>query len=227
MPPPVEEVSDDEIGEMPYEDDVSDEETGDIPFNDAKPESEKADNEDEETESEATDEDGILLVRWKGYPKIDDHTWEQESGLLGGAKEAVMEYYVKIGGRPKKPTAKPTAKPGSKRKSLGGKKSPATAKTDVKKRRRSAKAESETTTTDVVAAEDSTEGDWSPPKGKSWEKEVETVDTITRDPASDDLFVYLLWKNGKRSQVAIERCYEKCPRKMLKFYEQHLVFKDG
>lgn len=61
--------------------------------------------------------------------------------------------------------------------------------------------------------------DWMP-KSKNWEKEVKAVDTIVRE--GDDLVAYLHWNNDKKSKVSIETCYERCPHKMLKFYEQHL-----
>lgn len=61
--------------------------------------------------------------------------------------------------------------------------------------------------------------DWMP-KSKNWEKEVKAVDTIVRE--GDGLVAYLHWNNDKKSKVSIETCYERCPHKMLKFYEQHL-----
>ncbi len=61
--------------------------------------------------------------------------------------------------------------------------------------------------------------DWMP-KSKNWEKEVKVVDTIVRE--NDGLVAYLHWNNDKKSKVSIETCYEKCPRKMLEFYEKHL-----
>lgn len=81
--------------------------------------------------------------------------------------------------------------------------------------------------------------DWVP-KGKNWEKDVEKVDTIVRDPDTGNLMAYLKWTNGKVSRVSLEKCYESCPMhvrvflslffltwrltftKMLRFYEQHL-----
>lgn len=55
--------------------------------------------------------------------------------------------------------------------------------------------------------------DWVP-KSSNWEKELQSVDTIIRDPEDNGLYAFILWKNGKRSRVAIESCYEKCPRKV-------------
>jgi chromobox protein 1 len=63
--------------------------------------------------------------------------------------------------------------------------------------------------------------DWVP-KGKSWEKDILSVDTIIRDADDNGLYALLHWTNGKRSRVPIASCYEKCPRAMLQFYETHL-----
>lgn len=52
------------------------------------------------------------------------------------------------------------------------------------------------------------------PKGKNWDKEIDSVDTIIRDQENGGLYAFLIWNNGKRSKVSIESCYEKCPRKV-------------
>lgn len=155
-------------------------------------------------------------------------------------------YYKKIGGRPKKPAAKPGPKagPGRKRKSAGDSQATtpsAAAPTETKKRRKSSPKPTQASETPALTEDDSAEESNWVPKGKNWENQVETVDTIARDPNDSGLYAFLLWTNGKRSRVAIESCYEKCPRKvssvhlcdaeslyadmqnqMLKFYESHL-----
>lgn len=118
------------------------------------------------------------------------------------------EYYKQIGGRPKKPAAKPG--PGRKRKSARDSKSvtpSVTSATEAKRRRKSVKAEETPVDTDLEM------DDWVP-KSNNWEKELQSVDTIIRDPENNGLYAFILWKNGKRSRVAIESCYEKCPRKV-------------
>jgi chromobox protein 1 len=55
--------------------------------------------------------------------------------------------------------------------------------------------------------------DWVP-KGKSWDKEVQEVDTIVRDPENNGLYAWLVFNNGRKSRVTIEACYEKCPMKV-------------
>ena len=135
-----------------------------------------------------------------------------------GAKEVLAEYYKQIGGRPKKAAAKPGPKsgPARKRKSMGDAKSaaPAAAPAETKKRRKSApKASTETPT----LTEDNTDGEgesnWVP-KGNNWDKDVDTVDTIIRDPGNNGLYALLLFNNGKKSRVSIETCYDKCPKKV-------------
>lgn len=139
-----------------------------------------------------------------------------------GANDILTEYYKQLGGRPKKPAAKPGPKPGPgpgrKRKSMSETTSnpvPATA-TEPKRRRKSAKAEDTPAETEAEADE----SEWVP-KGKSWEKELNSVDTIIRDQDNGGLYAFLLWNNGKRSRVSIESCYEKCPMKVSSLFPLH------
>lgn len=88
-------------------------------------------------------------------------------------------------------------------------------KPETKKRRKSA-AQTKASETPALTEDDSEneeQTNWIP-KGKNWDKELDAVDTIIRDPESQGLFVLLLWNNGKKSRVSIETCYEKCPRKV-------------
>lgn len=117
-----------------------------------------------------------------------------------GAKDLVEEYYRVQGGRPQKPAPK-------KRKSLGeAKQSPKTA--EQPKRQRKAKDAS----VPEQADDEEDAANWVP-KSRSWENEVEEVDTIIREPETG-LCAYLQWTNGKKSRVSIETCYEKCPKKV-------------
>ena len=149
--------------------------------------------------------------------------------LREGAKDAVDEYYRKLGGRPVKPEPK-------KRKSVGGrppKSAPAKQEKPEPKRQRKSRGPVEDET-----AENNDTPNWMP-KSKNWEKEVKSVETILRDAETDGLVAFLLWENGKKSKVSIEMCYDRCPRKascdlrgiprslltynqMLQFYESHL-----
>lgn len=138
--------------------------------------------------------------------------------------DVLQAYYRDIGGRPKKTAAKPGPKggPGRKRKSMGDSKAStpaaASSQAESKKRRKSSpKATSKASETPAeVDDESSEESNWVP-KGKNWDKEIESVDTIIRDPDNQGLYAFLLWNNGKRSRVAIDSCYDNCPKKVSLF----------
>lgn len=113
------------------------------------------------------------------------------------AKEAVDEYYEKIGGRPEKG--------GKKRKSAGA--AGAAAEMPAKKPRKSG---------GEATPETSGEGfdSWHP-KGKIWEKDVLSVDTIIRDDEHEDkLYGCVTWTNHKKSKVPLRECYDKLPQKV-------------
>ncbi|KAL4978637.1 hypothetical protein BDW66DRAFT_129218 [Aspergillus desertorum] len=225
MPPPVADLSDDEsTGEsIPYEE-VEDKKNGVDDTNDADDD----ENEDEDVYvvekilGHSFKGDGTLLfqVKWQGYDDPKDETFEPEENLEG-AQEILNEYFKLIGGRPQKPSKK--------RKSTGRPpKAASVEKSEPKRRRRSRAASTEETNAaeekEKVKVKESVAPNWVP-KSKNWENEVKAVDTIVREDGG--LVAYLHWKNDKKSKVSIETCYDRCPRKMLKFYEQHLVFKDS
>ncbi|OJD12040.1 hypothetical protein AJ78_07311 [Emergomyces pasteurianus Ep9510] len=150
----------------------------------------------------------LLQVKWKGYEDPADQTLEPEENLIGGAEDVLKEYFALIGGRPERPSKK--------RKSITGSTPTRDTVSSKKKPKKSRAAESNGTpeTENNVA-------DWVP-KTKNWDSQVKSVDTIMRDPVTGNLFVYLNWNNDKKAKVSIQQCYEKCPQKMLQFYEQHL-----
>ncbi|KAL3464026.1 hypothetical protein BJX64DRAFT_255427 [Aspergillus heterothallicus] len=221
MPPPVADLSDDEssTGEsIPYEE-VEDKKNG--------VDEDDANEEDlyivEKIMGHNFKSDGTLMlqVKWQGYSDPKDQTLEPEENLLEGAKDVLDEYFKVLGGRPEKPQPK-------KRKSMGRPPKSTPGKPEPRKRRKS-RADTETDATEEKEKEKEKDKDgrvpnWVP-KSKNWENEVKAVDTIVRE--GDGLVAFLHWNNDKKSKVSIEMCYEKCPRKMLKFYEQHLVFKDS
>ncbi|KAJ0132841.1 hypothetical protein HZ326_24095 [Fusarium oxysporum f. sp. albedinis] len=69
---------------------------------------------------------------------------------------------------------------------------------------------------------------WTPPPG-SWEEYIE-IDDCQGDN-DGNLIVYLTWKNGQRTKHGTQVIYEKCPQKMLRYYENHIKIigkeKDG
>jgi chromobox protein 1 len=117
-----------------------------------------------------------------------------------GARDVLNEYFEEIGGRPE---------PGKKRKG-----------------RKSTAAESERETP-VTAKRLKKEKEWSPPPG-SWEHEVSHVDTVeeAKDPVTGKKtrYAYLVWVNQKKTQHPLPHVYQKCPQRMLEYYESHLVF---
>ncbi|PGH08233.1 chromobox protein 1 [Blastomyces parvus] len=212
----------------------SDDESGgeSIPFNEPEedlPATKKATEDEDEDESSEEGEDvyvvekimghefakdGTLLlqVKWKGYENPEDQTLEPEDNLVEGAEEVVREYFSLIGGRPEKPSKK--------RKSVTA--STPTRGTAPSKRSKTSRASESNETPEM----ENNVADWVP-KTKNWDSQVKSVDTIMRDPPTGGLFVYLTWNNDKKAKVSIQQAYEKCPQKMLVFYEQHLVFKDA
>lgn len=174
--------------------------------------------EDEEDDDEAEDEyvveaiqghkfDGktlMLLVKWKGYEKKSDRTWEPEENCEG-AKEIVREYFRQLGGRPEPPESKNDKK---RSRSSGG---PV-----------SNKKKKSTPVNDSPAPAE--EAKWKPPAG-SWEDEIQAIDTIEK--TDKGLICYVQWGNGKKSQHEVHTVYKKAPQRMLHFYEQHLVFKES
>ncbi|EUC30859.1 hypothetical protein COCVIDRAFT_28119 [Bipolaris victoriae FI3] len=153
---------------------------------------------------------GVLQfdVKWEGYDDPKDRTWEAEDNMEG-AVDVLNEYFSSIGGRPEPKGQKRKGRP-----SVSG-----------------VKAGSETPTTSSKRAKPEkalkVEKAWSPPPG-SWEHDVSYVDTVEemRDPKTGDLakFVYLVWNNQQKTQHPLKHVYQKCPQKMLQYYESHLVF---
>ncbi|KAL2002815.1 hypothetical protein VTN02DRAFT_5858 [Thermoascus thermophilus] len=216
MPPPVELSEDESTGDaIPYDssEKVKDHESGDE-------ESDEEEGDDVYVVEKILGHEWVkgtlmFLVKWKGYDDPKDQTLEPEENLLPGATDLLNEYFAALGGRPEKPTKK--------RKSVGAEAKPTPEKAAPKRPRKSRGAAG-TETPEAKGKDDVP--DWVP-KGKNWEKDVEKVDTIVRDPDTGNLMAYLKWTNGKVSRVSLEKCYEACPMHMLRFYEQHLVFKEG
>ncbi|KAF2472474.1 uncharacterized protein BDR25DRAFT_283918 [Lindgomyces ingoldianus] len=152
-------------------------------------------------------DDGVCMyeIKWMGYDRKKDRTWEPEDNL-SGATDVLNEYFDEIGGRPQ---------PGESAKSR-------------KRKGRKSNFKSESGTPAASSAKrPKREKDWSPPPG-SWENDVEYVDTVEEsiDNKTGQLarFAYLVWTNQKKTQHPLKHCYRKCPQKMLEYYESHLVF---
>lgn len=219
--------------------DLMDENEPDIKTSTSKnaPANEQEDDEDEDEEpgdvfivekivDHRFDADGTVKyqVKWKGYEKRSDLTWEPVEHFEEGASDVLVEYHDKIGGQPVfKPAAKKRARPSK----TGTPTSTGTGTDSAKgSKTRRGGAVSVQGTPSASQRADVKKPNWAPPSG-SWEGAIQAVDTIEMDSETDTLNVFLHWNDGRKSKHPIEVCYKKCPQKMLHFYEQHLVFKEG
>lgn len=61
------------------------------------------------------------------------------------------------------------------------------------------------------------EKSWSPPPG-SWEHDVDFIDTVEerQDPKTGlmEKYVYVNWKNDRKTQHPLHHIYNKCPQKV-------------
>ncbi|KAK2771574.1 heterochromatin protein one [Colletotrichum kahawae] len=154
-------------------------------------------------------------VKWEGYEKKADQTWEPEDSLKEGAAEILEEYLRAIGGREalfeQKTKAKATKKRG---RPAASSTPPATSK---KSRRNGHPADSTPPASAIAAAKAKP---WTLPSG-SWEEDVESIDAC-QDEVTGALVIYLNWKNGQKTKHPTEVVYKRCPQKMLRFYEKHI-----
>ncbi|KAI7817882.1 chromobox protein, partial [Gamsiella multidivaricata] len=58
----------------------------------------------------------------------------------------------------------------------------------------------------------------------SWDEHLECVQTVERSRKKDKMTVHLTWKDGKDTEHPIEDAHQKCPQKLIQFYEKHLKF---
>jgi len=207
-----------------------------IPFHTKpKPEAELEDQNGEEDDGENGEEDdaefivedilahafdkGILKyeVKWLGYEKKSDRTWEPEENL-SGATDLLAEYHKKIGGKPMISDASSTSK---KRKQSN------TLTVNQARKRGANKDDADTPTTKrkIKGAAPA----WEPPTGL-WEEDVVSVESVEQvpDPKTGELVLmgYVVWKDDRKTQHGLQHLYKKCPQKMLQYYERHLVFKN-
>ncbi|KAG4420056.1 hypothetical protein IFR04_006815 [Cadophora malorum] len=159
-------------------------------------------------------------VKWEGFEKKSDRTWEPEENLETAAV-ILGEYLESVGGKDlilstweEKKAEAASGKKGKKR----GRASTGTPLENGAKRGRKSKDHpaSATPPSSVAAA------DFKPPTG-SWEDAVVAIDACEGTEGS--VVVYLTWKGGHKTQHPLAQVYKRCPQKMLHFYESHLVFK--
>ncbi|KAK4180074.1 putative heterochromatin factor HP1 [Triangularia setosa] len=159
--------------------------------------------------------DGELLyeVKWEGYEKKADRTWEPEENLTENASEILNEYLRSIGGREALFNETQTALKGKKRGRKDSSTPQALTTSKRSKRNGSHPADSEPPASAKQAA-------WKPPAG-SWENHIAQLDAC-EDEETHKLMVYLTWKNGHKTQHETSVIYSRCPQKMLQFYERHV-----
>ncbi|KAG9238896.1 putative chromatin-associated protein swi6 [Amylocarpus encephaloides] len=165
------------------------------------------------------DETGELIyeIKWEGYEKKSDRTWEPEENLET-ASAILAEYLESYGGKEKilaEFEEKKAGKGGKGKKRARSSTGLANNGTAPKKGRKSHPAE----TTPPMSARK----EFKPPTG-TWEEDVIHIDAV-QGQKPDDVIVYLTWKGDHRTQHPLSQVYKRCPQKMLKFYEKHLVFK--
>ncbi|KAK4232593.1 hypothetical protein QBC38DRAFT_463215 [Podospora fimiseda] len=156
-------------------------------------------------------EDGepLFKIKWEGYDSASDLTWEPEENLTN-AKDLLNEYLKTIGGRDKLFEATKNALKTKKRARQSN-----TPQTNTKRsRRENGHSSGPNTPASVEAVQ------WRPPAG-SWENDIADLDAC-EDEDTGRLMVYLTWKNGKKTQHETPVIYQRCPQKMLQFYERHV-----
>ncbi|KAI1434242.1 heterochromatin protein one [Xylaria sp. CBS 124048] len=156
-------------------------------------------------------------VKWEGYEKKADQTWEEEENLRENAAEVLDEYLESIGGREKifeeANTALKNKKRGRTAAAAAAAAAAASTSSNGTKRRRNEDHPASTTPPASVST-------WKPPQG-SWEDDVETIDAC-HDEKTGKIIVYLTWKGGQKTQHDTKVIYSRCPQKMLQFYERHV-----
>jgi len=200
-----------------------------------KPVKIESDNEDEDEDEQAEDEyvvEKILKhviephtneikyqVKWEGFDKAADLTWEPEANLETASK-ILNEYLDSVGGKEKLMKDWEELQSGLTEKKAGKKRGRPSTGTPQANGAKKSKKNSATTSMSPPAGVRA--ADFKPPTG-SWEDDVVAIDAC--EGKSGDVIVYLTWKGGHKSQHTLSQIYKRCPQKMLRFYESHLVFK--
>ncbi|KAL9130847.1 MAG: hypothetical protein Q9217_001048 [Psora testacea] len=180
-------------------------------------------------------EDGQMRyhVKWKGYEKKSDRTWETEENLEG-ASDILKAYWASIGGKPV-PGAPKSSKKRGRQSGASAKSTPVTTKRPRMSkggRKSNGAIEQDIEPGSLVGFTEVGEDNWKPPPAKdgSWDALVQSIDTVVRENADGELWAYLIWneKNEEgrfyRSKAKLPVIYKACPQRMLHFYEKHLVF---
>lgn len=184
-------------------------------------------------------------VKWEGYEKKADRTWEPEenltyahrSDLIGNAltewnrenaQSCLDEYFERVGGKDK---IMAEIQNGLKNKKRSRPQSNTPTSTSKRSRKNGDHPGESSPPATAKAVQ------WKPPAG-SWEDQILELDAC-EDEEAGKLMVYLTWKNGARTQHETSVIYKRCPQKvcamasisrtsanlrgqMLEFYERHV-----
>ncbi|KAH8666278.1 hypothetical protein BX600DRAFT_435689 [Xylariales sp. PMI_506] len=148
-------------------------------------------------------------VKWEGYDKKSDQTWETEDNLLENASSILNEYLEGHGGKEK---IIEDCKAGA----MGKKRGRPLVTTPVSTGRKRTKRDNPESATPPATALKA----WKPPAG-SWDEHVKTIDAC-HDESTGKMICYLTWNNGQRTQHERQVVYQRAPQKMLQFYERHV-----
>ncbi|KAM0278989.1 hypothetical protein ACHAQH_004856 [Verticillium albo-atrum] len=214
------ERADEEIIDEPTENgDAEDETNGDDVLEGDEEEDDDGEGDDEEVFivekilSHKVEAGGELLfkVKWEGYSRKADQTWEPEANLTEGAPEIIADYYKSVGSRALILEESRKGKETKKR----GRPASTTPAASSKRARKDRDHPA-----DGTPPASATANNWKPPSG-SWEDDVTTIDAC-EDEDTGKLIVYLNWKNGHKTKHTTDVIYKRCPQKMLQFYERHI-----
>ena len=134
------------------------------------------------------------------------------------SSEILAKYHHKIGGAPQPPGKANDLKKKASRKSLrdgAGSTTEDSPAPPSKRQKRSKQEDSD------EADEEAAFGAWEP-KTNNWESDVSAITTVERDEKGGDLFIFVVFKNGKKSRIKNGKIRKTCPQKLLDFYEAHL-----
>jgi hypothetical protein len=191
------------------------------------------------------------LIKWEGYSS-DDNSWEREEDCA--CKDLIEEFYRNREKQKNKKREKSSSKAVEEEEEKNNKKRKSTESNDQKsKQRKSVKTvkdeeESKKKPNDKLDVTKDKEKEkieyyhcyvpegrlpWSKLRKDSWENLIDHIESIEEVDESVSkkykneiikLKVYVLWKDGVRSVHSNQVTNDKCPKKMIEFYENRISF---